>query len=832
MEFNRCYGCMEEITAFPCPHCGYAPGSKGPDYALRPGSILNGKYIVGRILGQGGFGITYIGWDLMLERKVAIKEYYPSGQVIRLNGSALQWGGTQQAINARESGRDMFLKEARKMNKVRKIPQVVQVLDLFQENDTAYIVMDFIEGETLTRRLKKTGPLSWGQMQKIFLPVIQAMEEVHKAGLIHRDLSPDNLMLLPDGGVQILDLGAAKDLSLNSGASSMQVAKGGFSPLEQYHQRGGSGTWTDVYALAATIYYALTGTVPPAAVERVDEDNLRWDLPRLQALPPKGIHALKKAMTLRAKDRTQTMEELYQGIAVPEIPKPEKKEKKAAKEKPVPAKTAPAKTIPETPVTGKKEPAKPEKVEKKRGKLLLPVGTVVVCVVIAAAAVLWKPVIRPNLDYSSAIKLMEAGQYEEAIAAFEALEGFQDNAQRIEDCEAGILEQRYEAAVSLMNAGKYEEALSILETLDGYQDRAAILELRYQAAVSLMNQGKYEEAMAVFEALEGYKDSAEKLEETIRMEDYATAEELLSVGDRYGAATAFYAMGDYRDARERSFAIWEEIAPRETVSAGGEHTAGLKADGTVVAVGLNGDGQCDVSGWQDCVAISAGNGYTIGLKADGTVVAVGSNGFGQCDVSDWRDCVAVSAGWCHTVGLKADGTVMAVGDNREGQCDVSGWTDIVAVSVRDRHTIGLKADGTVVAVGSNLNGQCDVSGWRDCVAVSTERTHTVGLKADGTVVAVGDTGYGKCNVSGWQDCVAVDTGVHYTVGLKDDGMVVAVGSNEYGNCNVSGWQNCVAVSAGTYHTVGLKSDGTVVAVGWSEYGQCNVSGWTDIKLPK
>ena len=194
MEFNRCYGCMEEITAFPCPHCGYAPGSKGPDYALRPGSILYGKYLVGRILGQGGFGITYVGWDLMLERKVAVKEYYPSGQVVRQPGASnLQWYGTEQATNARDSGKEMFLKEARKMNKVRKIPQVVQVLDLFQENDTAYIVMDFIEGETLTRRLQKTGPLSWGQMQEIFLPVIQAMEEVHKAGLIHRDLSPDTL---------------------------------------------------------------------------------------------------------------------------------------------------------------------------------------------------------------------------------------------------------------------------------------------------------------------------------------------------------------------------------------------------------------------------------------------------------------------------------------------------------------------------------------------------------------------------------------------------------------------------------------------------------------
>lgn len=354
----------------------------------------------------------------------------------------------------------------------------------------------------------------------------------------------------------------------------------------------------------------------------MDKDTLRWDLPRLQALPPKGIHALKKAMALRAKDRTQTMEELYRGIAVPEPPQPGMTAKKPVKEKTVPAKT---------------EPAKPEKKEKKRGKLLLPIGAVVVCAVIAVAVLLWKPVIRPNLDYRTAIKRMEAGRYGEAIVTFLALDGFQDSAQRIADCEAGILEQRYEAAVSLMEQGKYEEALSALEALDGYKDGAAILELRYQAAVSLMEQGKYKEAKAVFEALEGYKDSAEKLEETIRMADYVAAEELLAVGDRYGAATAFYAMGDYRDARERSFAIWEEIAPRETVSAGGEHTAGLKADGTVVAVGLNGDGQCDVSGWQDCVAISAGNGYTIGLKSDGTVVAVGWSEYGQCNVSGWTD---------------------------------------------------------------------------------------------------------------------------------------------------------------------------------------------------
>ena len=828
MEFNRCYGCMEEITVFPCPHCGYAPGSKGPDYSLRPGSILYGKYLVGRILGQGGFGITYVGWDLMLERKVAVKEYYPSGQVVRQPGASnLQWYGTEQATNARDSGKEMFLKEARKMNKVRKIPQVVQVLDLFQENDTAYIVMDFIEGETLTRRLQKTGPLSWGQMQEIFLPVIQAMEEVHKAGLIHRDLSPDNLMLQPEVGVQILDLGAAKDLSLNSGASSMQVAKGGFSPLEQYKQRGGSGTWTDVYALAATIYYALTGTVPPAAVERVDEDTLRWDHPRLQGLPPKGVGALKKALAIRAKDRTQTMEELYRGIAVPEVTKPEKKEKTVSKGKPAPAKAQPAKTIPETPLTGKTEPAKTEK--KKRSKQLLPIGAAVVCALVAFA-LLWKPVIRPNLDYRTAIRHMEAGQYEEAIAAFEALEGYKDSAQRITDCEAGILERQYEAAVSLMEQGSYTQALSLLEALDGYPDRAAILELRYQAAVSLMEQGNYAEAIAAFAALEDYKDSPEKRGETILMADYAAAEELLAGGDRYGAATAFYATGDYRDARERSFALWEEIAHRETVSAGMWHTVGLEVDGTVVAVGSNGKGQCDVSGWQDCVAVSAGFWHTVGLKADGTVVAVGYNAYGQCDVSDWTDIVAISAGDFHTVGLKADGTVVSAGGN-----DVSDWRDCVAISAGGVHTVGLKADGTVVAEGYNECGQCDVSDWTDIVAVSAGSSHTVGLKADGTVVAAGSNEDGECDVSDWTDIVAVSAGEWNTVGLKADGTVVAVGYNKDGQCDVRDWTDIVAISAGRLHTVGLKADGTVLAVGcvrWDDYGQCKVSRWADIKLPK
>ena len=323
MELSKCLGCMEDFRGYPCPKCGYDPKTaKNAEYALTPGTILAGKYMVGKVLGQGGFGITYIGWDIPLERKVAVKEYYPSGQVSRSPGTRnLTWYTTEAAEQARRDGMQMFLKEARKMSKVDGIPGVVRVLDLFQENGTAYIVMEFIEGVTLKAKLQQTGPLPWEQVRELFLSVIQTMAQVHKAGLVHRDLSPDNIMLLPNGGVKILDLGAAKDLSINSGASSMQVAKSGFSPLEQYTQRGGSGPWTDVYAMAATIYFTLTGKLPPAAMDRIEEDTISWNLPGLDALPASALSALRKALAVTTRKRTQSMEELEKGL-FDEVPQP------------------------------------------------------------------------------------------------------------------------------------------------------------------------------------------------------------------------------------------------------------------------------------------------------------------------------------------------------------------------------------------------------------------------------------------------------------------------------------------------------------------------------
>lgn len=312
MKFDRCFGCMEEIHGYPCPACGFDPAqAAAPNYVLPYGAILNGRYIVGKMLGRGGFGITYIGFDLMLQRKVAVKEYFPSGQVSRISpiSTELQWLDGEQAGQLRENGVRACLREARKMAKIGDIPEVVRVLDCFQENDTAYIVMDYVSGKTLMSVLLEQDAMTWTQAKEIFVPAMQAMEQVHQAGLVHRDISPDNLMLTPDGRVRILDLGAAKDLAINGGVSSALVVKGGFSPLEQYAQQGGSGPWTDVYAMAATMYHSLTGVIPPTAPDRMQGEPVNWSLLSSNGVPKHVIAALQNAMALKAGERTQSMAE-------------------------------------------------------------------------------------------------------------------------------------------------------------------------------------------------------------------------------------------------------------------------------------------------------------------------------------------------------------------------------------------------------------------------------------------------------------------------------------------------------------------------------------------
>lgn len=280
------------------------------------------------------------------------------------------------------------------------------------------------------------------------------------------------------------------------------------------------------------------------------------------------------------------------------------------------------------------------------------------------------------------------------------------------------------------------------------------------------------------------------------------------------------AVGDNSDG-QCDVMQWRDIV---AISSSYKHTVGLTTDGTVLAVGDNDDGQCNVTRWKNIVAISAGFSHTVGLKSDGTVVAVGCNVWGECNVMQWKDIAVICANNCsHTVGLKVDGAVVAVGCNNFKQCNVESWRDIVAISIAGNHTVGLKADGTVVAVGVNNYGQCNVDSWKDIIEIGTCITSTVGLRADGTVVS---TNYKiRDDVKLWKDIVSVSVANDHTVGLQADGTVVAVGNNNDGQCDVTRWRDIVAISAEEGHTVGLKKDGTVVAVGNNSADNCEVSSW-------
>ena len=372
MEVRRCMKCMHDLSggiAY-CPECGRAYGSVHAEpFALKPGTILNGKYLMGEMLGQGGFGITYIGLDLLLQQKVAIKEYFPTctGMVSRENRSTVVWSSAMVGKTGTQRGFDSFLKEARKMAKLGGISNVVGVKSVFTQNETAYIVMDFIEGETLQQKMQKNGPMDFDSCIRLMTPIMQSLAEVHKHGIIHRDISPDNIMVQPDGKPVLLDLGAAKDLDIQGKDGSIQttqmVAKQGFSPIEQYRKNASVGPWTDVYSMAATIYYCCTGTLPPTSVDRIVEDTLTCK-PRLTK---EQFDVLAAGMSILPQKRPQDMAALLQmvtrlqkgGKAEPVKPAPQAEPVL----QPAPAATTPKATTPKATVPKATEP-KPEPTTK------------------------------------------------------------------------------------------------------------------------------------------------------------------------------------------------------------------------------------------------------------------------------------------------------------------------------------------------------------------------------------------------------------------------------------------------------------------------------------
>ncbi len=318
-----CMGCMREKSSEGiCPYCGFSLEKRLEENAqkgvhhLQPGSILNGRYMVGKVLGEGGFGITYIGWNLNLDIPIAIKEYFPNGFAMRNAGQtntvSRLTGGEKEEYYVKQ--RKRFLDEAKILGKLEILDSIVSVKDCFAENGTAYIVMEYLDGEDFTQYLeRKGGKLPAEQVFKMMEPIVKALILVHKNnGLIHRDISPQNIRITSDGRVKLMDFGAARETDDEKSLSVL--LKRGYAPEEQYRTRGKQGPWTDVYGLCATMYRAITGTKPIESLDRIVEDELKQPSQLGITIKPKQEEALMKGLAVLAKDRWQSMEELYEAL--------------------------------------------------------------------------------------------------------------------------------------------------------------------------------------------------------------------------------------------------------------------------------------------------------------------------------------------------------------------------------------------------------------------------------------------------------------------------------------------------------------------------------------
>ena len=802
-----------------CPVCGCNVNMENAPHQLPVNTILYGRYIVGRVLGAGGFGITYIGYDLKLDGRVAIKEYYPSGAANR-SVSLTVYPTAEGNGNPFETGKERFLKEARVLSGFIEDSSIVTLRDYFEENGTAYIGMEYLDGEDLSHYAVRHGKFTFDEALDLLEPAMLALDKVHKKGLIHRDISPSNLMVLSDGRIKVLDFGAARLQSVNGELSLSVMLKPGYAPIEQYSTHGEQGPWTDVYAMSATFYRLITGKAPTSATDRTCGSAVELPSALGVKITPAQEGALMHGLALQSADRTQTMAGLAESLRAKKTVHGSKPEKPKA-------------------------PEKPEKTDKP-GKLALPKKCLIAigaAALVVLAACLTLPTLRNGTDSSAAKQEEQTLGIEELAAARESIAAHSEIT-----VSSGTLQTAgVKTDGTVCYSGGYQE---IEPVLDSWTDIVAVSAGLWHT-VGLKSDGTVVSAGSKDEDsgnVMGWTDIvavSAGWDHTVGLKADGTA---VYAGPGLNA----HGVADWQDIRlplgerkelgktenkktedkkpesaELSLSIDNALLNETTLSTYRTNTVGLRSDGTVVAAGSNEDGECDVSDWRDIIAVSTGNGCIFGLKANGTVIAVGNNLDEQCEVSNWTNIVAVSAGQWHTVGLRADGTVVAVGSTIDGQCSVSGWRDIVAVSAGSDFTAGLRSDGTVVATGQLF----DVSGWKDIAAISAGGAFLAGLRPDGTVLV---TVPQVLDVSAWTDIVAISAGESHIVGLRADGTVVAAGFNESSACKVSDWTGIVAVSAGDGYTLGLRADGTVITTKYTgeyNYGQCDVTGWKDIRLP-
>lgn len=305
---------MRGYTGDYCQRCGFNPETYEPTPTALPlTTVLHNQYVLGVVLGKGGFGITYIGYDNLNCRRVAIKEFFPDSLAYRDSGQTLELTVPSKMQQIYKNSVEKFYNEAVILSKLQNISAIVDIYDFFYENNTAYIVMEFVDGTSIDKIVMNQGGLDVDITLTIYYPIIQALKEVHEAGILHRDISPSNIMLDDKSRARLIDFGSSRAYSHEMSTNLTVILKKGFAPIEQYTKKGRHGPVEDVYAICASMYYTITGTVPPAAPERCLFDSLQ-PIHNFSVIPPNIENIILKGLSVQAEDRYSDMAMLSQDI--------------------------------------------------------------------------------------------------------------------------------------------------------------------------------------------------------------------------------------------------------------------------------------------------------------------------------------------------------------------------------------------------------------------------------------------------------------------------------------------------------------------------------------
>ena len=782
-----CMGCMElvEDQFDICPHCGYVRGTGVEEaYYLEPGTILQERYLLGRVLGYGGFGVTYIGYDTSLRRKVAVKEYLPSDFATRKLGTKGLTIYSGDAYEQFMAGLTSFLREARNLANFSEVSEIVDIYDCFQENDTGYIVMEYLNGETVKELLEKKKKLPYEEAEKIICHVLDGLSTVHKEGIIHRDIAPDNIFITKDGEIKLLDFGAARyAVSIYSRSLSV-ILKPGYAPEEQYRSHGNQGPWTDIYGVGATFYRMITGIRPPESLERMVEDDLKKPSELGVEIPPEKEAVLMKSLEIRLENRLQSAEEFRKALT-PKVPdrtqNDDEEEKKSGSRLPL-----------------------------KLGIACCVAGIVLVC--------LWFGKGLIHKEEPEAVSTVEGN-----IPVSETSNTLSKTPEsEAKDTEKPIVQSGSEAAaqigldleVSQITIGNYHSA-AIKE--DGS------LWMWGRNGYGQLGDGTTESRTSPAQILTGVK--------SVDMGDTRSA------AVREDGSLWMWGRNDHGElgdgTTEDKSSPEQILTGVKSVVLGAYHSAAIKSDGSLWMWGRNdhgelGDGTTEDKSSPEQIltevkSVILGNNRSAAIRTDGSLWMWGSNWCGQLGdgttedrtslVQIMTDVRTVRLGAYHNAAIRADGSLWMWGSNWCGQLGdgttenrtspVQIMTDVKNVRLgKNNRSAAVKADGSLWMWGWNWCGQLGDG-------TTENRTSPVQVMTDVKDVRLGNN--------------------ERSMALKTDGSLWMWGWNGYGQLGdgtteaqsapIQIMTEVKSAKMGSYCSAAVKTDGSLWMWGWNGYGQ-------------